>query len=363
MRDRYLNVIGALVVVIAVVSLVTVSVAGQAATAAAKTTAATKTWTAPRTPWGDPDIQGVWSNHTLAPFERPIELGEREFVTDEEFAELEARAVRGAATTLPGSDNRRFEPPGDSAPPRDPKSCGVLGCGGGGDYVKAPRRTSLVIDPPNGRLPASTPAGEKRALDRRLGGGTDISEFAIERGYKLDGPEDLGTWVRCITRGLPGSMIPGGYGAMYQILQTPGYVVIHLEMIHETRTIPLDGRPHLGPHIRSWMGDPRGHWEGNTLVVETTNFTDRTSWRGSGPNLRLVERFTRVDADTIDYRFTVDDPESFTKPWTAALPMTTTPDLRVLEYACHEANNAPEIFLGGARAKEAAAGEAAKKKR
>ena len=362
MHDRGFALMGVLVIVLAAVVLMGRPVAGQTPAAAATAVPAT-TWTA-RTPWGDPDIQGIWSNHTLAPLERPEDLGDKAFLTDAEFAERQERAKRGASSILPGSDNRRLEPnqDADSGGARRPGDCGVLGCGGGGDTVKATRATSLVIDPPNGRLPAYTSAGEKRALNRALGGGTDISDFAVESGdHKLDGPEDLGTWVRCITRSMPGSMMPGGYGAMYQILQRPGYVVIHLEMIHETRTIPLDGRPHLPSHIRQWMGDPRGHWEGNTLVVETTNFTDRTSFRGTGPNLRLIERYTRLDGKTMDYRLTVEDPDSFVKPWTVSTPMTTEGNVQVLEYACHEANYAPAIMLTAARNKDKAA--AAKRQR
>jgi len=229
-----------------------------------------------------------------------------------------------------------------------------------GTKVVGGRRTSLIVDPPDGRIPPLTPAAQKK-LD---------AEVAHSSLHAADGPEDRPLAERCIlwpTAGPP--MLPGPYNNNYQIVQAPGYVVIQVEMIHETRIIPTDGRPHLPPGIRQWMGDSRGHWEGNTLVVETTNFTGKTSdlsagmqrgtYRGSDENLRLRERFTRVDPETILYEFTVDDPTAFTKPWTAQIPMTKFQG-RLFEYACHEGNYALTSILAGARADEKKAEAAAK---
>jgi hypothetical protein len=202
-----------------------------------------------------------------------------------------------------------------------------------------------VIDPPEGRIPALTVDAQKKA-DARA---------EARRRSPADGPEDRPLVERCIlwpTAGPP--MVPSGYNNNYQILQTPGSVVILIEMIHDVRVIPLDGRPHLSQNIRHWMGDSRGHWEGNTLVVDTTNFTGKTNFRGSSENLHLIERFTRVDGDTINYEFTVNDPASFTKSWTAAIPMTKT-EGPIFEYACHEGNYGMTNLLNGARAQEKAA--------
>ncbi len=209
-----------------------------------------------------------------------------------------------------------------------------------GTKVVSTRQTSLVVDPPDGRVPALTAEGRARATARAA------------RGY--DSWQDRSLWERCITRGLP--MIPGPYNNNYQILQTPDNVVILHEMIHDARIVPLDGRPHVGQNIRQWFGDSRGRWEGNTLVVDTTNFTDKANYRGSTDGLHLIERFTRVDADTVKYEFTIDDPTTFTKKWTAAIPMART-DEQIYEYACHEGNYGIVNLLKGARAQEKAGGE------
>ena len=205
-------------------------------------------------------------------------------------------------------------------------------------------RTSLIVDPPDGKLPPLTPKEAKRR--------------AGSEGYRNrepDGPEDRNLYERCISRGLPGAMMPGFYNHNYQILQTPGYVVILVEMIHDARIIPLDGRPHADQRIRQWLGDSRGRWEGNTLVVETTNFTKvkgraLTVFGGSETTL-LVERFTRVDEDTIDYQFTLTDPTEYARPWTASIPMTNL-EGSLFEYACHEGNYGLGNILAGARAAE-----------
>ncbi len=197
-----------------------------------------------------------------------------------------------------------------------------------------------MVDPPDGRVPPLTPDGQTRATARSA------------RGY--DSWEDRSLWERCITRGLP--MVPGPYNNNYQILQTPGYVVILHEMIHDARIIPLDGRPHVGQNVRQWFGDSRGRWEGATLVVETTNFSDKWSYRGSTEKLRLIERFTRMDNGTVKYEFTIDDPATFTKKWTAVIPMASTDEL-IYEYACHEGNYGMVNLLSGARVQEKTAGE------
>jgi len=284
-----------------------------------------------RTPWGDPDLQGLWTNATITPFERPASLSGKEVLTEREAAEYEKEALetRNADNRGGGTDADLGRAYNQFWYDRGTKVVGT-------------RRTSLVVDPPDGRVPPLTPDAQQRAAARA----------EARRRSPADGPEDRSLAERCIlwpTAGPP--MIPGGYNNNYQILQAPGYVVILTEMIHDARIIPLDGRPHAPSGIRQWMGDSRGRWDGHTLVVTTTNFTDKTNIRGSGPNMRLVERFTRVDADTIDYQFTVDDPASFTRSGTAAIPMTKT-EGPIFEYACHEGNYGMTNLLRGARAQE-----------
>ena len=285
----------------------------------------------PRTPWGDPDLQGLWTNATVTPFERPANLSGKAVLTQEEAAEFERQTNQAR-----DADNRGGGTEAD------------LGRAYNqfwferGTKVVGTRRTSLVTDPPDGRVPALTPAAQSRA-DARA---------EARRRSPADGPEDRSLVERCIlwpTAGPP--MIPGGYNNNYQILQAPGYVAILIEMIHDVRIIPLDGRPHAPQAIRQWMGDSRGRWDGNTLVVTTTNFTDKTIFRGSSANLKIVERFTRVDPDTLDYQFSIDDPESFTRSWTAAVPMTKT-DGPIFEYACHEGNYGMTNVLKGARTED-----------
>jgi hypothetical protein len=290
-------------------------------------------WTAPRTPDGQPDLQGIWSSATITPLERPKELAGKEFFTEQEAAEYEKRIVEGgnrdrrgrdAASDLGGAYNEAWFDRGTK--------------------VVQSRRTSLVVDPPDGKIPPLTPEGQKAAAAR-----AEVAKRPPE------GPEDLALLVRCIlwpTAGPP--MLPTAYNNNYQILQSPGYVTILIEMIHDVRIIPLGGRPHIAKNIRQWMGDSRGHWEGQTLVVDTTNFTDKTNFMGSGQNLHLIERFTRTDANTLLYQFTVDDPTMFTRPWKAEIPMTNAPG-PLYEYACHEGNYSMENMLKGARAQEKAA--------
>jgi hypothetical protein len=291
-------------------------------------------YTPPRTPDGQPDLQGIWTNATITPLERPVEFANKEFLTAQEAAEYEKRVAQA------NNADRR-----DLPPDRDVGLAYNDFWYDRGTKIVGTRRTSLIVDPKDGRIPPLTPQAQKIQQDLR----------AAAVGHANDGPENHSLADRCIlwpTAGPP--MMPSFYNNNYQIVQTPGYVMIVVEMIHDARIIPLDGRPHLPPGMRQWLGDPRGHWEGNTLVVETTNFNDKTRFRGAGPNMKLTERFTRVAPDTILYEFTVDDPESFTRPWTAQIPMTKS-EGPIFEYACHEGNYAMTGMLSGARAEEEAA--------
>jgi hypothetical protein len=284
-----------------------------------------------RTPWGDPDLQGLWTNATITPFERPAEFSGKPVLSEQEAAEYESQTLRAR-----DADNRTGGTEADLG-----RAYNQFWYDRGTKVVES-RRTSLVVDPPDGRVPALTAEAQQLA-DARV---------AARRRSPADGPEDRSLAERCIlwpTAGPP--MIPSGYNNNYQILQAPGYVVILVEMIHDVRIIPLDGRPHAPSNIRQWMGDSRGRWDGNTLVVTTTNFTDKTNYRGASQNLRLVERFTRTDGDTINYEFTMDDPSAFSKSWTAAIPMTKT-EGPIFEYACHEGNYGMTNLLSGARAEE-----------
>jgi len=304
------------------------------ATLVAQSTHASKGWTPPKTSDGQPSLQGVWTNATITPFERPAALRDKAFLTDADVERLE----RQAATTR-----------SEEAPPR----AGDVGNYNqfwfdSGERVVSTRRSSLVIDPPDGRVPLRPEAEAGR-------------DFAS--AHQGDSYEFMSVWDRCITRGVPGGMFPAGYNNAYEIVQSPGYVVILYEMIHEARIIPMDGRPHLPARVRSWNGDPRGRWEGNTLVVDTTNYNDKgwiatqaAAGRIKGvrqtESLHVVERFTPVDANTIDYQGTIDDPTMFTSPWTVAIPLHRDPGYRLYEYACHEGNRAVEGVLRGARAEE-----------
>jgi hypothetical protein len=298
--------------------------------------AQTKNWTPPRTPDGKPDLQGVWTNVTLTPLERPAELKDKAVFTPAEAAQYEKDVIQRN-----NADRRDGSAEADVG-----RAYNNFWYDRGTKVIPA-LRTSLIVDPPDGRIPALTPAAQQRVA----------AQAEARRLHPSDGPEDRSLTERCIiwpTAGPP--MLPGPYNNNYQIVQQPGYVMIVVEMIHDVRIIPTDGRPHLPSNIRQWMGDPRGHWEGNTLVVDTTNFTGKTTVRGSGENLHLVERFTRASPDMILYEFTVEDPASFTKPWTAQVPMVKM-EGPLVEYACHEGNYAMSGILGGARADEKAKGQ------
>jgi hypothetical protein len=286
---------------------------------------------------GQPDLQGYWSSATLTPLERPAELAGKPFLTEQEAAAYEKQLLQT------GNRDRR-EANAETDVGRAYNEFWFER----GNKVVGTRRTSLIVDPPDGRIPPLMPEAQKRADAAR----------AYARQHPADGPEDRGLPERCLlwpTAGPP--MLPGGYNNNYQIIQSPGYVVILVEMIHDVRIIPLDGRPHLGSSVRQWMGDSRGHWEGKTLVVDTTDFNGKARFRGADEKMHLTERFTRADPDTLLYEFTVDDPTAFTKPWSAQVPMRKS-EGPIFEYACHEGNYGMEGILGGARAEEkkAAAG-------
>jgi hypothetical protein len=303
----------------------------------------TKTLTLPRTADGHPDLTGIWTNATLTPLERPEALAKQPVLTDKEAAAYEKQRL-----TTGNMDRRDGDAEADVA-----RAYNDLFYDRGSQLarVDGTKRTSFIVDPPDGKLPNLTASAQARLEEIR----------ANARLHPADRPENRSLPERCLLWGTAGPpMVPGPYNNTYQIVQTPGYVMILIEMIHDVRIIPLDAGPHLPPNVRLWMGDSRGRWEGDTLVVDTTNFTSKTRFRGSDENLHLIERFRRVDADTILYKFTVEDPTAFTKPWTAELPFLATTG-SIFEYACHEGNYALMDILKGARAEEKKAADAGKK--
>ena len=352
MRHRFLVPLSALAAALAgAVALLSlaVSMPGQspatpAKAAPSKSTGTSKAATPPRTPWGDPDLQGTWFVMFDVPLERSAANAGKEFLTDEQVAAADA-----AKGVNPGRNARSADKTQDVSGAYNAVFNSIL---------KTGKRTSMIIDPPDGRIPAFTPEARKR------------EDARAEERLRRAGPDPADSWEdrslgeRCITRGVP--KLPGAYNNNVQIVQSPRYVTILQEMIHEVRTIPLDGRPHIDKSIRQWVGDPRGRWEGNTLVVDTTNYTYKPVFnafnccRGASGNLHLVERFRRIDADTIDYQYTVDDPTTYTRPWTVSVPMTRS-EGPIYEYACHEGNYGMLGILSGHRADEKAAAEAAKR--
>jgi hypothetical protein len=320
----------------------------------------TRPWTPPKTTWGDPDLQGVWPGTDMVgtPLERPRNFGTRNVLTDEEFAQRQARAKTQAEIDEQETVNDVTKcDPNRGGLGNSPTTC-KDGVSIGpplywDDRGKPNRQASLVVAPADGRIPALTPEAQKLAADRAAA--RRLRPCSTTAGGCHDSWEDESLWDRCITRGTVGSIVPNTYNQGNQILQTPGTVVLRNEMIHETRIIPIDGRPHAAPTIRTWMGDSRGHWEGNTLVVETTNFKDGTvvGTTQASESLRLTERFTRVGANTLNYQVTVDDPKTWTQPWTIAFPLRSDPKYVLYEYACHEGNYYMYNALKGARADEA----------
>ena len=296
-------------------------------------------WTPTLTPWGDPDLQGVWNNSTITELERPRELADKQLLADDEAVAIEQKTAQNRVDRAPAAG--------------DPGTYNQFWFDRGTKVVGT-KRTSLIVDPSDGKLPQLTAAGQKRQEERfkRLG----PTALGSSGNGPFDSYEDISVVTRCITRGLPNAMFPGGYNNNYEIVQVPGSVVLLSEMMHEVRVIPLDGRPHISQNIRQWMGDSRGHWEGNTLVVDVTNFPDRdvtgfgVPYRHSETShLRLTERFTRVDANVLNYEVTVDDLATFTRSWTASIPMVRS-DEHLYEYACHEGNYSLTNMLKGSRA-------------
>jgi hypothetical protein len=308
---------------------------------AANPGSAAPNWTPPKTAWGHPDLQGAWTSDGARgiPRDRPEQFGTRALLTDEEFAAKEAR---------------------DEQVRQNARNASGVQTGGrdGAFLTKTFRQTSLIIDPPNGRTPPVTQQAELRRAPR------DRGSFGLG---PFHGPEDFTLYDRCITRGIVGGVLPVPYGNGNRILQTPEYFVITYEMIHDTRIIPLDGRPRLGDTIRPYLGDSRGRWEGNTLVVETTNFNDQTSIGPNGNGLRhsadmrMTERFTRVADDVLQYEITIDDPKTYTKPFTLSVPLVSPPDFETLPYECHEGNGAIKYILSAERAEDQAIEEDLKK--
>ncbi|HEV3024691.1 MAG TPA: hypothetical protein VGX76_19580, partial [Pirellulales bacterium] len=299
-------------------------------------------WTPPRTSWGEPDLRGTYTsdNSIGVPFERPPQYGERAVLSDEEFANRDKANAEQLAKDNAEVPEVPFEK--DEAGNNAPRHWLERG-------FKPSKATSIVIDPPDGRIPPLTPEGERRQTQlraQRLRGDGDT--YADHSNYD-----------RCITRGVVGSILPVIYGNGSNIVQGPGYVVIRNEMIHEARLVPIDSRsPRLGKNIHMYMGDPRGHWDGSTLVVDSTNFTDRTGLGGNGngaihsESLHLIERYTKTAPDTMHYEFTVDDPVTYARPWTAALDLNVKPGYEIYEYACHEGNYGMRNMLSAARAEE-----------
>ncbi len=341
MRNRFATAVCATATVVGCVSVAPAPVAGQGRTA----TAATES---PRTEWGQPDLRGMWDFRTLTPLQRPANLAGKEFLTEEEAATF-------VQQTLQARDkDRRY----DNAN-LDVEFAYNQFWWDYGDSITDDKRTSLIVDPPDGKIPGLTP--EAQALARSRGG--PVTGRVVIGGV-ASGPEDVGLSERCMlgfSSGPP--IVPSEYNNILQVYQTRDHVVIFTEMIHEARIVPLDGRPHLPGHMEQWLGDSRGHWEGDTLVVDTTNFTDKVgsfsttsvSW-GTGERLHLTERFTRVDADTLRYEFTVDDPSRWQQPWSGEIPLRTA-DGPLFEYACHEGNYSIVNVLRGERARERASGD------
>jgi hypothetical protein len=344
MSYRYLMSMGALAATIALLSL---PIAGQGPAAAKAKAKTSKAYTPPKTPWGDPDIEGVWPGNMGVPMQRNAKQGDRATLTDEEFAAKETQARQQAkadSESVATSDTR-------------------VGIGPPSYWTergKPSRQTSLIVDPPNGRLPDLTAEAVKYRKEARGGKG-----MPGEWKGEADSYDDLNIYYRCISRGLLGSVIPVVYNNGNQIVQGPGYVAFRNEMIHESRVIPLDGRPHVSPSIKMVMGDSRGRWDGNDLVVETTNFTDKDAIGSNGAGypgdpgyhsdqLKVIERFTRTSDKTMDYRITLIDEKTWVKPWTILIQLERNDDYQMIEYACHEGNYAMSDILSGARADEKA---------
>ena len=299
-------------------------------------------WTAPRTPFGHPDLQGVWANNNATPLQRPEALADREFLTDEELVTLRSRAedlfsLESGDAAFGDSVFTAALNEAESFTSRDRAT---------GNYNQFwlverdwDNRTSLIVDPPNGRLPARTEAARMRA-----------EAAGRKRQRHAVWTDDRSLGERCLSFGAP--RLGAGYNSYYQLLQTPDHVVILVEMGYDARIIPLDGRPHVDDDVRQWLGDSRGYWDGDSLVVETRNYSPLANFMGAAEHLQITERFTRVSEDVLRYEVTADDPTTWKRPWTAMIPLRRSPDA-LYEYACHEGNIGMEGILAGARHKEA----------
>lgn len=319
-----------------VVAVVACAAAGSALAQTPKPAAGGASKTAPRTPWGKPSFEGVWSRHSITPLERPAQFEGREFLTDAEAATLERSAVDNATDEARQEDKTRDV----SAAYNDfwwdrPTK------------VVSTHRTSLVIDPKDGKVPALTPAAAAR---EKLEPQTPSNRSLGTGGRGTDSWLDRSLWERCLTQGST-RLAAGAYNPNVQIFQSEQTIAIVHEQIHEARIIPLDGRPHLNGSVRQWLGDSRGHWEGDTLVIETTNFTDKTNFRGATDNLKMIERLSRTDDGVLTYEATFEDPTTWSRPWTVQLPMPKVNNY-MYEYACHEGNYGMVGLLQGARAQE-----------
>ena len=304
----------------------------------------------PRTPWGDPDLQGKWPGIDLVgvPMQRDPKFGTRNVLTDEEFAQR-AKDLKAEEESLVAEIDvftAEINPNCAIRCPTSPQPHWQ-------ETGKPSRQASLIVDPPDGRQPALSAEGQKRQADQQA---EQRARRDRLQGREADSYTDRSLYDRCVTRGPIGSLLPTIYNNGNEIVQGPGFVVIRHEMIHEARVVPLDGRPHAAPTITSYMGDARGWWEGNTLVVETTNFNGKNAFQGSSENLKVTERFTRTADDAISYRFTVEDPQTWDRPWTAEAPLAKT-DGPIFEFACHETNYGIANILAGARADEKKAAE------
>jgi hypothetical protein len=339
-NHRLLSSTGVVAVFVAAVWLPAGLVTAQAPAGSATSSARARQWTAARTPDGQPDLQGFWSNTTYVPLERPKGVT-KEFYTKEE---MEAAIKKAAA-----AENEQTEPGTVADVHYDFTQFGL---DRSQSALAFNLRTSLIVDPTDGRLPPLSAEGQKRAADR------------VAARKKMGGPYDAAEnqplSVRCIIMDRVGPpMLAGAYNNNYQIVQSPGYVMILTEMLHDVRIIPLDGRPHLPQNVRQWTGSYRGRWEGETLVVESRNFNGKFAFQGASENMRLTERFTRVAEDTLRYQFTVEDPSTWTRPWSAEVPWAKTIG-PLFEHACHEGNYGLANILAGARVEEKKAAEAAK---
>src|SRR5438445_2679403 len=340
MADRF-RISSKVLMVMASALLAPAFLGAQALTAKSATPAPkTKTEAVSRTPDGQPDLQGYWTSLSFTPMERPAKYGGREFLTDEEMAEVFKAGVQHAYEFTYA--NSAETPVYDST---------VYALGAWQNGVKPNRRSSLVVDPPDGRIPPLTPEAAKQQEVMRKTAPPRGAELENGGVVKADVPAALGLGVRCLSFGGP-PILPGAYDSNVHIVQGPGYVMVEYEWNSEVRIIPLDGRPHLSQNIRRWHGDSRGHWEGNTLVVETTNFRPGATFQGvNAKTLKITERFTRLDAATIEYKFTIDDPTTCTQPWSAIVPLSAVQG-PMFEYACGEGNNGLVNIMAGARAAE-----------